>query len=66
MDPNSSGAPESSCFDQYPLEYVSDLLYNAPKDPNYPNRAYVAPAGWPDAVYDTSGVSGRCFFIRSE
>ncbi len=34
-----------SCFDSNPLEFVSDELYNAPKDVNYPGRAYIAPPG---------------------
>jgi hypothetical protein len=33
-----------SCFNQYPLEFVRDLRFNAPKDPNYPRRAYIPPA----------------------
>lgn len=33
-----------SCFNQYPLEFVRDLRFNAPKDNNYPNRAYLPPA----------------------
>lgn len=38
------------CFDQHPLEYVQELLpagvsrATAPKDLNYPGRAYLAPA----------------------
>jgi len=33
--------PTESCFKDHPLEFVEDLLNNAPKDPNYPTRAYV-------------------------
>ena len=29
------------CFDKYPLEFVSDLLYGMPKDDNYPRRGYL-------------------------
>jgi len=43
--------PTQACFEQYPLEYVEDLSveaygtsYNAPKDENFPSRAYVNPA----------------------
>lgn len=34
-----------SCFDSHPLEFVFDELYGAPKDGNYPGRAYLAPKG---------------------
>ena len=33
------------CFDQYKLIFVEDLKYGANFDPNYPERAYLAPAG---------------------
>jgi len=33
--------PTQDCFDQYPLEFVQDVFYNAPPDPNYPERAYI-------------------------
>jgi hypothetical protein len=33
--------PTESCFKDHPLEFVEDLLNNAPKDPNYPTRAYL-------------------------
>ena len=33
--------PTQECFDQNPLVYVGDALYNAPQDPNYPVRAYI-------------------------
>jgi len=29
------------CFDSIPLIFVQDHLYGAPKDPNYPDRAYI-------------------------
>ena len=32
-----------ACFDSHPLEFISDELYGAPKDLNYPIRAYLAP-----------------------
>ena len=48
--------PSQACFDSHPLEYVSDELYNAPKDLNYPERAYIAP---PNVAQQLStGVSG--------
>lgn len=37
------GVASGDCFAQYPLEFVSDPLYGAPKDSEYPNRAYIAP-----------------------
>jgi len=33
--------PTQDCFDRYPLEFVQDIFYNAPKDPNFPERAYI-------------------------
>jgi len=58
--------PQQSCFDQNPLEFVSDALYGAPKDPNYPDRAYIAPLSDPRkiVVSDSSGVSGMKFSYR--
>eukprot|EP00522_Entomoneis_paludosa_P013138 CAMPEP_0172452308 /NCGR_PEP_ID=MMETSP1065-20121228/10024_1 /TAXON_ID=265537 /ORGANISM="Amphiprora paludosa, Strain CCMP125" /LENGTH=195 /DNA_ID=CAMNT_0013204351 /DNA_START=212 /DNA_END=795 /DNA_ORIENTATION=+ len=37
------GSPTQTCFANHPLTFEEDLLYGAPKDPNYPYRAYVAP-----------------------
>jgi len=36
--------PTQECFDAYKLTFVEDELYGAPPDPNYPERAYIAPA----------------------
>ena len=33
--------PSKSCFQDHPLEFVEDVLFNAPKDPNFPSRAYL-------------------------
>ena len=33
--------PTESCFKAHPLEFVEDVMYKAPKDPNYPVRAYI-------------------------
>ena len=48
--------PQQSCFDNNPLEFISDVLYGAVQDPNYPERAYIAPSNVPGAVYDDSGT----------
>ena len=37
--------PTQACFDAYPLEFVEDKIYNAPKDTNYPERAYIPESG---------------------
>lgn len=37
-------APTPQCFNQNHLTFVSDKKYNAQPDPNYPERAYIAPA----------------------
>ena len=33
--------PTQECFDQHPLKFVEDVFYNAPADPNFPERAYI-------------------------
>ena len=33
--------PTEACFKAHPLEFVEDVLHGAPKDPNYPTRAYI-------------------------
>ena len=33
--------PTEECFQAHPLEFVEDVLFNAPPDPNFPNRAYI-------------------------
>eukprot|EP00581_Thalassiosira_minuscula_P005354 CAMPEP_0183742588 /NCGR_PEP_ID=MMETSP0737-20130205/64777_1 /TAXON_ID=385413 /ORGANISM="Thalassiosira miniscula, Strain CCMP1093" /LENGTH=1396 /DNA_ID=CAMNT_0025978175 /DNA_START=206 /DNA_END=4396 /DNA_ORIENTATION=- len=35
--------PTQKCFDQNKLTFVEDLLYGGNYDPNYPERAYLAP-----------------------
>jgi hypothetical protein len=36
--------PTKECFEANRLTFVKDLLYGAPFDTNYPERAYVAPS----------------------
>lgn len=38
---NHGEVPSESCFKDHPLELVEDVLNGAPKDPNYPSRAYI-------------------------
>jgi hypothetical protein len=38
-----SQSPSQACFNQYPLQFVSDAMNGAVPDPNYPGRAYVSP-----------------------
>jgi Lytic polysaccharide mono-oxygenase, cellulose-degrading len=40
---SSGGVATEACFKQYPLTFVSDPLYGAPRDSRYPTRAYIAP-----------------------
>jgi hypothetical protein len=54
--------PSGNCFQDYPLEFVSDPLYGAPKDPNYPTRAYIAPRGV--ATHKQVGMSGDFYRFR--
>ena len=52
--------PSQSCFDKYPLKFVKDMRYNAPKDETYPDRAYIAPIGL--RQIDSSGpLTGMAF-----
>ena len=46
-------APTQECFSNGALAVVEDLLYGAPPDVNYPERAYIAPAG---VVEYTNGI----------
>ena len=55
MANNLGDIPSQSCFDSHPLEFVFDELYSAPKDVNYPGRAYLAPPGM--TQNDNSGKS---------
>lgn len=48
------GVATAACLKKYRLEFVSDPLYGAPKDPNYPYRAYIAPANY--AKRDSVGL----------
>lgn len=61
---DATQAPTTSCFQQYPLEFVSDPLYGAVKDVNYPNRAYIAPSTLPGLLTDSSGVFGTLYRFR--
>jgi hypothetical protein len=58
------GVATASCFAQFPLTYVSDSLYQAPKDNNYPYRAYIAPLARaiPDSTSSPPGVFYRFRF----
>mmetsp|Transcript_19349 Transcript_19349/g.29472 ORF Transcript_19349/g.29472 Transcript_19349/m.29472 type:complete len:400 (-) Transcript_19349:143-1342(-) len=47
--------PSQECFDQHPLEFVSDPFYGASKDPNYVSRAYIAPTSYPGMKTDSYG-----------
>ena len=57
------GVADANCFKRYPLEFVSDPLYGAPKDNRYPYRAYIAPPGV--AIVDNSGpIPGKLYRFR--
>jgi len=62
-------APTRECFWSHPLEYVRDLKYGAPKDPNYPYRAYIPPSTFGDLSYSyrlklPSDVSGDLVLLQ--
>jgi len=43
-DNMSMEVPTADCFTQNKLQFISDELYGAPIDSQYPERAYIAPA----------------------
>ena len=51
---NHGDVPSESCFESHKLEFVEDVLYGAPKDLNYPERAYIAPPGISNKVQGES------------
>jgi len=62
-------APTRNCFWSHPLEYVKDLKYGAPKDPNHPYRAYIPPSTFGDLNYSyrlklPSDVSGNLVLLQ--
>jgi len=61
------------CFDAHPLTFISDTLYGANKDNNYPNRAYIplGSLGFANNVYSYSykfqlppGLSGDLILLQ--
>jgi len=56
--------PTQECFDMYPLEFVQDHFYNAPKDENYPSRAYIPLSTFPGLKYESGGVYGSHYKYR--
>jgi Lytic polysaccharide mono-oxygenase, cellulose-degrading len=54
------GVATAACFDRYPLTFISDPLYDAPRDINYPKRAYIAPLT--RALPDNSGGLPGVFY----
>ena len=43
-----------ACFDKYKLKFIEDMAWNANFDPNYPERAYLAPIQSPGYVLNPS------------
>mmetsp|Transcript_5231 Transcript_5231/g.9608 ORF Transcript_5231/g.9608 Transcript_5231/m.9608 type:complete len:307 (+) Transcript_5231:1-921(+) len=50
--------PTQDCFDQNKLTFVKDLLHDANYDPNYPERAYIAPINDPNYTPDLASADG--------
>jgi len=59
---NPGEVATQACFDAHPLEFISDQLYGAPVDPNYPGRAYLAPLSMTQT--DSSGVNGKAYKFK--
>lgn len=51
---SSGDIPSLDCFAQHRLIFVEDMIYGANADPNYPERAYIAPMTDPNYVPDYS------------
>jgi Lytic polysaccharide mono-oxygenase, cellulose-degrading/Chitin recognition protein len=47
--------PTQACFKSNPVKVLRDVLYGAPADPNYPNRAYIPPLTYPGIISFTGG-----------
>ena len=65
--------PTQACFDAYPLKFISDNIYGANFDPNYPDRAYIphATVGLSNSLYTYSykfelptGLSGDLVLLQ--
>jgi hypothetical protein len=55
IDDSMEVVPTAECFEKHKLTFVLDELYGANRDPNYPERVYLAPAGkieWTHKGYD--------------
>ena len=57
-------SPTQECFDEHPLMFVEDKLYDAPVDTNHPERAYVAPAHHPRKVTSTKPGFDRAMLFE--
>jgi hypothetical protein len=55
-------APTEECFKSHPLEFVQDMLYGAPKDSNYPSRAYIPPLTYEPTLIATDGTVPGAFY----
>jgi hypothetical protein len=67
------GVATQGCFDAYPLKFISDTLYGANFDPNYPDRAYIplSTAGYVGGTWSYSykfqlppGLSGDLVLLQ--
>lgn len=47
--------PTQACFKSNPVKVVRDVLYGAPPDTSYPNRAYIPPLTYPGIINFTGG-----------
>ena len=60
-------APTQACFDEHELEFVSDEIYGAPRDPANPGRGYLAPSAHIDMKVPSSPgqfASGMLFRMK--
>ena len=59
--------PTKECFARNKLTFLSDELYGAPPDPNYPERAYIAPATvpeWSNGLPGEQSVVGATYKMK--
>ena len=59
--------PTADCFNNNKSQFISDELYGAPIDPQYPERAYIAPASvvqYSEAIANVQSVVGAIYKMK--
>lgn len=61
---NPGEVATQACFDANKLTFTLDHFYGAPKDENYPERAYIPLSNYPGLRYESGGVYGSFYKYR--